>query len=155
MEAIKLTLNGELRTIEANPGMPLVWVLRDVLGLTGTKFSCGVGLCGACTVHIDGKPVHSCMTSLASAEGKQVTTIEGLSPTGQHPLQKSWIDEQVAQCGYCQPGMIMRAAFLLAEKPAPSHEEIIAYMNSNICRCGTYKRVIRAIQRAAQAIRDQ
>ena len=128
---------------------PLLWVVREHLKLTGTKFGCGSGLCGACTVHVDGKAVRSCQTALKDVAGKKVTTIEGLSPTSSHPLQKAWIAEQVPQCGYCQSGQIMQAAELLAKTKKPSREQIVAHMDGNICRCGTYPRIVRAIQRAA------
>ena len=145
------TINGKAVSVEAEADTPLLWVLRDHLKLTGTKFGCGVGLCGACTVHIDGKAVRSCQTQFSRVQGRKVTTIEGLSPNSSHPLQKAWIAEQVPQCGYCQSGQIMQAAALLKEKPTPTREEIIANMSGNICRCGTYTRIIAAIQKAAEA----
>jgi isoquinoline 1-oxidoreductase subunit alpha len=145
-----LTVNGRTVEVEAAPETPLLWLLREHLGLTGTKFGCGAGACGACTVHVDGQPLFACQTPLESIRGSSVTTIEGLSKGGDHPLQRAWIAEQVPQCGYCQSGQIMRAAALLAEKPAPSREEIIGYMAPNLCRCGTYPRIVRAIQRAAR-----
>jgi isoquinoline 1-oxidoreductase alpha subunit len=145
------TINGKAVSVEAEADTPLLWVLRDHLKLTGTKFGCGVGLCGACTVHIDGKAVRSCQTQFSRVQGRKVTTIEGLSPDSSHPLQKAWIAEQVPQCGYCQSGQIMQAAALLKEKPTPTREEIIANMSGNICRCGTYTRIIAAIQKAAEA----
>jgi isoquinoline 1-oxidoreductase alpha subunit len=125
-------------------------VIREHLKLTGTKYGCGIAQCGACTVHIDGKATRSCVTPVSTVSGKSVTTIEGLSPDSSHPLQKAWIVEQVPQCGYCQSGQIMQAAALLAQNPKPSREEIVTHMNGNICRCGTYSRIVRAIQRAAQ-----
>jgi isoquinoline 1-oxidoreductase alpha subunit len=125
-----------------------LWVLRDVLGLTGTKFGCGSGLCGACTVHIDGKPMRSCQIAVSKVAGKKITTIEGLAAKGQHPLQKAWIAEQVPQCGYCQSGQIMQAAALLATNKKPTREQIIEHMSTNICRCGTYQRIVRAVERA-------
>jgi isoquinoline 1-oxidoreductase alpha subunit len=128
----------------------LLWVIRERLGLTGTKFGCGVAQCGSCTVHVDGKPVRSCQTRLSQVEGKKVTTIEGLSPDGSHPLQKAWLAEQVLQCGYCQSGQIMQAAALLAENTKPTRAQIVQHMNGNLCRCGTYNRIIRAIERAAK-----
>jgi isoquinoline 1-oxidoreductase alpha subunit len=131
--------------------MPLLWVLRDTLGLTGTKFGCGLGQCGACTVHVNGAATRSCMTPASTAVGKQVTTIEGLSATSSHPLQTAWVAEQVPQCGYCQSGQIMTAAALLAKTPKPTDAQIDASMTGNICRCGTYQRIHRAIQRAAKA----
>ena len=145
-----LTVNGEPVSVAAEPGTPLLWIIREHLGLTGTKFGCGAGYCGACTVHVNGRAVRACQTPLASAEGAAVTTIEGLSPDASHPLQKAWIAEQVPQCGYCQSGQIMQAATLLAQNPNPSRQDIVAHMNGNICRCGTYTRIIAAIQRASR-----
>ncbi len=147
---VPITVNGVRNEIAAAPETPLLWVLRERLGLTGTKFGCGVAQCGACTVHVDGAPVRSCVTSLAQVEGRAVTTIEGLSKDGMHPLQKAWIAEQAPQCGYCQSGQIMSAAALLAEKKNPTRREIVLHMNGNICRCGTYPRIIAAIERAAR-----
>ena len=147
---VALSVNGERRDVDAPPETPLLWALRERLGLTGTKFGCGVAQCGACTVHVDGAPVRSCVTSLAQVEGRAVTTIEGLSKDGTHPLQRAWIAEQAPQCGYCQSGQIMSAAALLAEKKHPTRADIIAHMNGNICRCGTYPRIIAAIERAAR-----
>ena len=147
---VPITVNGVRNEIAAAPETPLLWVLRERLGLTGTKFGCGVAQCGACTVHVDGAPVRSCVTSLAQVEGRAVTTIEGLSKDGMHPLQKAWIAEQAPQCGYCQSGQIMSAAALLAEKKNPTRREIVQHMNGNICRCGTYPRIIAAIERAAR-----
>ena len=147
---VAFTVNGERRDVAASPDTPLLWVLRERLGLTGTKFGCGVAQCGACTVHVDGAPVRSCVTSLAQVEGRAVTTIEGLSADGTHALQKAWIAEQAPQCGYCQSGQIMSAAALLAEKKKPTRADIIEAMNGNICRCGTYPRIIAAIERAAR-----
>ncbi len=144
------TVNGEAREVDADPNTPLLWVIREHLKITGTKFGCGVGQCGAGTVHIDGAATYSCLTPVAAVEGREVTTIEGLSPDGSHPLQEAWVAEQVPQCGYCQPGQIMRAADLLANNPNPSRAEIVAHMSTNICRCGTYSRIISAIQRAAR-----
>ena len=143
-------VNGAKRTVDVDDEMPLLWVLRDVLDLKGSKFGCGAGLCGACTVHLDGKAVRSCQTTISEVAGKNVTTIEGLSPTSSHPLQKAWIAEQVPQCGYCQSGQIMQAADLLAKNKSPTREEIVAHMDGNICRCGTYLHIISAIQRAAR-----
>ncbi len=144
------TVNGEAREVDADPNTPLLWVIREHLKITGTKFGCGVGQCGVCMVHIDGAATYSCLTPVSAVEGREVTTIEGLSPDGSHPLQEAWVAEQVPQCGYCQPGQIMRAADLLANNPNPSREEIVAHMSTNICRCGTYSRIISAIQRAAR-----
>lgn len=144
------TINGMPATADAAPDTPLLWVLREHLKLTGTKFGCGAGLCGACTVHVDGQPVFSCQTLVADIEGRSVTTIEGLSADSSHALQKAWIAEQVPQCGYCQSGQIMRAAALLAENKTPSRDDIVAHMDTNICRCGTYNRIIAAIQRASR-----
>jgi isoquinoline 1-oxidoreductase alpha subunit len=148
--SLTLKVNGEEYTVDVDPDTPLLWVLRDTLGLTGTKFSCGVGLCGACVVHLDGAPVRSCVTPASEVAGRSITTIEGLSPDGSHPLQRAWIAEDVPQCGYCQPGQIMTAAALLAENPHPSNADIDAAMSGNLCRCGTYQRIRRAIHRAAE-----
>jgi len=145
----KITLNGESVTIDAAPDTPLLWVLRDTLGLTGTKYGCGIGSCGACTVHLDDAPVRSCQLPLSAVEGKKVTTIEGLSDDGSHPVQQAWIMAQVPQCGYCQSGQIMSAVALLAEKPKPTDADIDAAMSGNICRCGTYNRIRWAIKVAA------
>ena len=150
MTTTTLTVNGKRQTVTALPDTPLLWVLREHLKLTGTKYGCGVGQCGACTVHIDGKPNYACLNAIKDLEGRRVTTIEGLSPDSSHPLQKAWVAEQVPQCGYCQSGQIMRAAGLLKETPNPSRQQIMDYMNSNICRCGTYYRIVRAIERAAK-----
>jgi aerobic-type carbon monoxide dehydrogenase small subunit (CoxS/CutS family) len=144
----ELSINGETRAVEADPDTPLLWVLRDHLGMTGTKFGCGVGQCGACTVHLDGTATRSCLMPLQSAVGMKITTIEGLSRTSDHPLQRAWLDVNVAQCGYCQAGMLMAAAALLRDHPDPSDEQIDAAM-TNICRCGTYQRVRTAIRKAA------
>lgn len=152
MQRINLAVNGRPYPAEVGPDTPLLWVLRDTLGLTGTKFGCGMGLCGACTVHLDGDAVRSCQTPVGTVGNRQITTIEGLSPDRSHPVQRAWIAEQVPQCGYCQPGQIMQAASLLGKKPRPSKEEIDEAMNGNICRCGTYQRIRRAIQRAAGEI---
>jgi isoquinoline 1-oxidoreductase subunit alpha len=147
-----LTVNGKRHTVTAPEDTPLLWVLREHLQLTGTKFGCGVGQCGACTVHLDGKPTQSCLYPFKDVAGRSVTTIEGLSPDSNHPLQKAWIAEQVPQCGYCQSGQIMRAAGLLKENPRPSREQIVDYMSPNICRCGTYVRIVRAIERASKEV---
>jgi len=149
MANIKFRVNGNQRTVSAPPETPLLWVLRDILQLTGTKFGCGAGLCGACTVHVEGAATRSCSTQLSQVAGKSVTTIEGLSANGQHPLQVAWIAEEVPQCGYCQSGQIMAAAALLAKTAHPTDEQINSFMAANICRCGTYDRIRRAIQRVA------
>jgi len=147
---IQLSVNGKNYSVDASPEMPLLWVLRDMLGMTGTKFGCGMAQCGACTVHLNGEAVRSCVTTVGRAEGKEVTTIEGLSPDFTHPLQKAWIEEDVLQCGYCHSGQIMSAAVLLREKPNPTDADIDAAMSGNICRCGTYGRIRRAIHTAAK-----
>jgi isoquinoline 1-oxidoreductase subunit alpha len=147
---VAVTVNGERQDVAVDPDTPLLWALREHLGLTGTKFGCGIAACGACTVHVDGNPVRSCITPLSLVEGRSVTTIEGLSPDGGHALQKAWIAEQVPQCGYCQSGQIMQAAALLARDKNPSRDQIVEHMNGNICRCGTYLKIIAAIQRAAR-----
>ena len=148
--AFNLTINGTEHEIDVEPETPLLWVLRDTVGLTGTKFGCGIAQCGACTVHLDGQPIRSCSTPASSAVGREVTTIEGLSPDASHPLQRAWVENTVPQCGYCQSGQIMSAAALLARNPDPSDAEIDAAMAGNLCRCGTYKRIRRAIHRAAE-----
>jgi aerobic-type carbon monoxide dehydrogenase small subunit (CoxS/CutS family) len=150
MAAITLRINGSERKVDVVPETPLLWVLRDTLELTGTKFGCGAGLCGACTVHVDGAPVRSCSTPVSQVVAKNITTIEGLSPQGAHPLQLAWIEEQVPQCGYCQSGQIMSAAALLQHSPHPTRDEIVDYMSAHICRCGTYPRILRAIERASR-----
>jgi len=147
---ISFHLNDSPAEADAPDELPLLWYLRDVRGLTGTKFGCGLGLCGACTVHVDGQPVRSCLLPLAAVAGKRVTTIEGLTATGSHPLLQAWLEHNVPQCGYCQSGQIMQAAALLAKNKSPSREQIVQHMNGNICRCGTYNRIVRAIQRAAK-----
>jgi isoquinoline 1-oxidoreductase subunit alpha len=146
----KLLINGKPYTVNVAPDTPLLWVIREHLQLTGTKFGCGIAQCGACTVHLDGSAVRSCQTSVAQAAGRKITTIEGLHPQGRHPLQLAWIAEQVPQCGYCQSGQIMQAAALLAKNPSPTDDEIVAAMSGNICRCATYLRIKRAIQRVAR-----
>lgn len=148
---ISLTVNGTSQRVDVSPDTPLLWVLRDHLGLTGTKYGCGMALCGACTVHVDGQAVRSCVMPISAAAGKSVLTIEGLSSDGSHPLQQAWIAEEVPQCGYCQSGQIMAAAVLLRENPRPSDADIDDAMSGNICRCGTYQRIRRAIHRAAAA----
>ena len=150
MAEFTIAVNGQTRQVQAEPDMPLLWVLRDLLQLTGTKFGCGVGICGACTVHEGEGAVRACEISIAAASGKSYTTIEGLSTDGEHPCQRAWIEEDVAQCGYCQPGMIMTAAALLKKNSNPSDAEIDAAMSDLVCRCGTYVRMRRAIHRAAQ-----
>ncbi len=152
MTATTLTVNGKRQTVTAHPDTPLLWVLREHLKITGTKYGCGVGQCGACTVHIDGKPAFSCLRPISSLGNAHVTTIEGLSPTSEHPLQKAWIAEETPQCGYCQSGQIMRAAALLKDNPKPTREQIVAHMKTNICRCGSYRRIIAAIERAAKEV---
>jgi aerobic-type carbon monoxide dehydrogenase small subunit (CoxS/CutS family) len=148
--SISFTLNGRPQTVDVPPEMPLLWAIRDVIGLTGTKYGCGMAQCGACTVHLDGQAVRSCSTPLSAAAGKAVTTIEGLSADGSHPLQKAWVAEQVPQCGYCQSGQIMQAAALLSTTPQPTDAEIDSAMAGNICRCGTYSRIKAAIHLAAK-----
>ena len=150
MASIRFTLNGKPQVAAVAPDMPLLWVLRDHLGLTGTKFGCGMALCGACTVHINGNATRSCVTLMSSVAGKNVTTIEGLSTEGSHPVQQAWIEADVPQCGYCQSGQIMAAAALLARKPRPSDADIDEVMRGNICRCGTYQTIRQAIHRAAE-----
>ncbi len=147
---VSLSVNERHYTLDVDPDMPLLWAIREVIGLTGTKFGCGIAQCGACTVHLDGAPIRSCTTPVSAAVGKQITTIEGLSPDASHPLQVAWIAEQVPQCGYCQSGQLMSAAALLARTPQPSDREIETAMSGNICRCGTYQRIRRAIHRAAE-----
>jgi isoquinoline 1-oxidoreductase alpha subunit len=146
---IKLTVNGVAREVEADDDMPLLWALRDLLGLTGTKYGCGEALCGACTVHLDGHAVRSCVTPMRRAAGKAVTTIEGLSPAGDHPLQRAWVELGVPQCGFCQAGQIMTAAALLAENPKPTDDDIDHSLAGNLCRCGTYLRIRAAVRKAA------
>jgi isoquinoline 1-oxidoreductase subunit alpha len=146
---ITLNLNGRNTTLDVDGEMPLLWVLRDILGLTGTKYGCGMALCGACTVHLEGAPVRSCATPVRAASGKRITTIEGLSPDNGHPVQRAWIELDVPQCGYCQSGQIMSAVALLTQTPQPSDADIDAAMAGNICRCGTYQRIRAAIHRAA------
>jgi aerobic-type carbon monoxide dehydrogenase small subunit (CoxS/CutS family) len=149
MAAIRFSLNGKPQTVDVNPNMPLLWVLRDTLGLTGTKFGCGMAMCGACTVHLDGQATRSCITPISDVAGKKVTTIEGLSPDLSNPVQKAWIEEDVPQCGYCQSGQIMAAAALLAQKTRPTDADIDEALAGNICRCGAYAGIRRAIHLAA------
>jgi len=146
---VSIKVNGKTFQVDTPSDTPLLWVLRENLGLTGTKFGCGKSLCGACTVHVNGRATRSCVTPVSSVKGKEVVTIEGLSPDGSHPVQQAWISENVPQCGYCQPGQIMTAAALLAENPNPNDEEIDDAISQNICRCGTYQRIRRAVHRAA------
>jgi aerobic-type carbon monoxide dehydrogenase small subunit (CoxS/CutS family) len=153
MPTYQLTVNGRGRTVEVDADTPLLWVLRDTLGLTGTKFGCGQGVCGACTVHLDGQAVRSCQTSLKEAAGHAVVTVEGLSKDGSHPVQKAWIAEDVAQCGYCQPGMIMTAAALLKHKAHPTDQDIDGAFADHVCRCGTYPRIRKAVKRAAGGVK--
>jgi aerobic-type carbon monoxide dehydrogenase small subunit (CoxS/CutS family) len=150
MNGIALNINGAVRTVEAEPAAPLLWVLRDHLDLVGTKFGCGIGMCGCCTVHVDGEAVRSCVTSVSAVAGRKIMTIEGLSPDGAHPLQKAWCELDVAQCGYCQPGQLMAAAALLAGNAHPTDADIDEAMAGNLCRCGTYLRIRSGIRRAAE-----
>ena len=152
---MRLNVNGTARDVEAPDEMPLLWVLRDVLGLTGTKFGCGMAQCGACTVHLDGQAVRSCVLPVSAVGGRMITTIEGLSPDGSHPVQKAWAEADVVQCGYCQPGQIMQAAELLAQNPNPTDEDVDLAMAGNICRCGTYQRIREAVQKAAKSRRAE
>ena len=153
MPVFRLVVNGAAREIDAPAEMPLLWVLRDRLGLTGTKYGCGVGICGACTVHVDGRAARACQIAVRDAAGPRITTIEGLSPDGSHPVQRAWLEEDVAQCGYCQAGMIMCAAAFLAQKPRPTDAEVDDAMSDSVCRCGTYQRIRRAIRLAAGGAR--
>ncbi len=150
MTSITLNVNAQAHTVDVSPDTPLLWVLRDNLGLTGTKYSCGIGVCGTCTVLVDGQPTRSCATPAAEVAGKSIVTIEGLSGDGSHPVQRAWIEESVSQCGYCQPGQIMAAVALLAAKPRPTDADIDEAMSGTLCRCGTYQRIRRAIHRAAE-----
>jgi isoquinoline 1-oxidoreductase alpha subunit len=148
--AITFQVNGAAVSSDAPPQTPLLWIIREQIKLTGTKFGCGAGLCGACMVHVDGKRAFSCQTQLADVAGRAVTTIEGLSPDSSHPVQKAWLAERVPQCGYCQSGQIMSAVDLLKQNPHPTRDEIVEHMSAHICRCGTYARILRAVERAAQ-----
>jgi len=149
-----ITVNGQVHKADVDNDMPLLWFLRDTLELTGTKYGCGIGMCGSCTVHLDGEAVLSCLTTVSEADGKAVTTIEGLSPDGSHPLQIAWLSNNVSQCGYCQPGVIMSAADFLKQNPKPSMDDINAAMEGNICRCGTYTRIRKAIADAADQMQE-
>ena len=149
---IELSVNGEGRQFDGDPNMPLLWYVRDELGLTGSKFGCGAGLCGACTVHVGGEAVRGCITPISEAAGQEVTTIEGLDPNGNHPVQRAWRTHNVPQCGYCQTGQIMNAAALLAANPNPTDQDIIDGMDGNICRCGTYQRIHAAVRTAAAEV---
>jgi isoquinoline 1-oxidoreductase alpha subunit len=150
MSTLSLNVNGVEHRVEADPEMPLLWALRDLVGLTGTKFGCGQALCGACTVHLDGEAVLSCQTPVSAASGRKVTTIEGLSESGDHPLQRAWVELAVPQCGFCQPGQLMSAAALLAQNPSPTDADVDTALHANLCRCGVYQRIRAAVQRAAQ-----
>ncbi|MEP1215055.1 MAG: (2Fe-2S)-binding protein [Marinobacter sp.] len=154
--AVRLTVNGRERTVEVENDTPLLWVVRDELGLKGTKFGCGMGLCGACTVHLNGQPVRSCSTPVEMAEGAEVVTIEGLATDGDlHPLQRAWVEHGVPQCGYCQSGQIMSAAHLLQNSRSPSREDIVAAVSGNLCRCGTYSRIVAAVESVVENRADQ
>jgi aerobic-type carbon monoxide dehydrogenase small subunit (CoxS/CutS family) len=149
---VAITVNGQPRTVKVDPATPLLWVLRDTLGLTGTKYGCGMALCGNCTVLLEGEPIRSCVTPVAAVSGRQLTTIEGLSPDSRHPVQRAWLAEEVPQCGFCQSGQILAAAALLAKHPRPGEADINAAMSGILCRCGTYQRIRAAIQRAAEQL---
>lgn len=155
MSRIALTINGEKRTVDVDDDMPLVWVLRDTLAMTGTKFGCGLGVCGSCTVLENGKAVRSCQVAASDAKDRSFVTIEGLSKDGTHPCQRAWLEEDVAQCGFCQPGMILTACSLLRDHPAPTDAEIDAAMSDSVCRCGTYPRMRKAIRRAAALLKEK
>ena len=151
MPSYSIKVNGKEHSVNTEESTPLLWVLREHLTLTGTKYGCGVGQCGACTVHIDGRPMRSCTIPVSGlTDGQEITTIEGLSENGSHPLQRAWVEEQVPQCGYCQSGQIMQAAALLEQTPSPTRAEIVQYMNGNLCRCGTYLRIVKAVESAAK-----
>ncbi len=154
MPTIQLKVNGQDHTVDADPQMPLLWVLRDLIGLKGTKFGCGMALCGACTVHLEGNPIRSCSFPVSAAAGKKITTIEGISANTDHAVQKAWIELQVPQCGYCQSGQIMSAVALLKSNPKPTDEDIDTAMNGNLCRCGTYQRIKQAIHRASEIMQS-
>lgn len=155
MALFEILVNGTRQTVDVPPDTPLLWVLRDELGLTGTKYSCGIAICGSCTVDVDGNPVRSCATPVAEVVGKDVTTIEGLSPEGSHPVQKAWVEEQVPQCGFCHSGQIMAAVTLLKRNPHPTDQEIDEWMSGYLCRCGTYQRITGAIRRAQLEVTDE
>jgi len=152
---MKFRINGQDHEVDAPPDMPLLWVLRDLIGLTGTKYGCGIAQCGSCLVHVDGRPRRSCVTTAAGAAGKSITTIEGLSPDGAHPVQRAWAEIDVVQCGYCQSGQIMAAAALIATNPNPSDADIDAALGEQLCRCGTYQRIRAAVHRAAELSRER
>lgn len=152
MEQFTLSINGNKHIVEAKPESNLLWILREELGLTGTKYSCGIASCGSCTIHVDNKPQRACITSISAVKDKKILTIEGLGINKLHPVQLAWIEEQVPQCGYCQSGQIMQAVALLDENPNPSREEITSYMKDNLCRCGAYHRIIKAIEKAAKSL---
>jgi aerobic-type carbon monoxide dehydrogenase small subunit (CoxS/CutS family) len=154
MPRTTLQVNGQRYDIDVTPDMPLLWAIRDLIGLTGTRYACGIAQCGACTVHLDGQPIRSCAIPAVAVQGRQITTIEGLSPDGSHPVQRAWIAEEVPQCGYCQSGQVMSAAALLEQTPRPTDDDIDAAMAGNLCRCGTYDRIRRAIHRAAGEASD-
>ena len=146
MARFSFVVNKEQRSVDASPDTPILWILREHLGLTGTKYACGMAQCGSCTIHMNGNPIRSCVTPVSAVEGKDLTTIEGLSSEGEHPLQKAWIEKQAPQCGYCQPGQIMQAASLLDKNQSPTREEIVQHMRGNLCRCGAYMRILSAIE---------
>lgn len=150
MARFSFTVNKEQRSVEASPDTPILWILRENLNLTGTKYACGMAQCGSCTIHMDGNPIRSCVTPISAVEDKELTTIEGLAAEGQHPLQKAWIEKQAPQCGYCQPGQIMQAAALIDKNPSPTREEIVNHMKGNLCRCGAYLRILNAIESVAE-----
>jgi isoquinoline 1-oxidoreductase alpha subunit len=150
----QLSINGQSYFSDSPPDTPLLWVLREELGLTGTKYGCGIGACGSCTVHVDGRPMRSCLVAVGDVQETSIITIEGLDPADQHPVQQAWVEVQVPQCGYCQSGQIMQAAALLAVNPSPTDEEIVAHMNGNLCRCATYPRIVGAVQRAAEIMKE-
>lgn len=154
MKTFTLTINGAPKTLEADPEMPLLWVLRDLMGLRGTKFGCGLGLCGACTIHMDGVPARACITAVGAVGTQKITTIEGLSADGTHPVQKAWMEEDVPQCGYCQAGQMMTAAYLVSQQPDATDDQVIQAMSGNLCRCGTYHRIRRAVRRALELKRS-